>query len=73
MNELELKPIPNIVNVDDIQNIIETNRVVEQENIRLHSIIKEVRELCLMFASGRLERTNYDDILEILDKVGDEK
>lgn len=41
---------------------------LKRDNDNLKSIIKEVRELCLMFASGRLERTNYDDILEILDK-----
>lgn len=39
-----------------------------QEIEKLHSIIKEVREYCLEKAKGRLEKTLYDDILEILDK-----
>ena len=39
---------------------------------RLKSIIKEVREYCLEKAKGRLERTLYDDILEILERVNEE-
>ncbi len=38
---------------------------------RLKSIIKEVREYCLEKAKGRLERTLYDDILEILERVNE--
>ena len=39
------------------------NQLQQKENI-----IKEVREYCLEKAKGRLERTLYDDILEILNK-----
>ena len=39
------------------------NQLQQKENI-----IKEVREYCLDKAKGRLERTLYDDILEILNK-----
>ena len=38
---IKYKPIPNAVNVDDIQEIIETNKRVEQENIKLNNIINE--------------------------------
>lgn len=41
---------------------------LEQKYYVLQDIIKEVREYCLNKAKGRLERTLYDDILEILDK-----
>ena len=42
MSELKLKPIPNIVNVDDIQEIIETNKRLIRENKRLNNIIKDI-------------------------------
>lgn len=57
------------INYNEYKETIADNMKLIQENHKLKEIIKEVRELCLMFASGRLERTNYDDILEILDKV----
>ena len=38
---IKYEPIPNIVNVDDIQEIMETNKRVEQENIKLNNIINE--------------------------------
>jgi len=48
-----------------ILNIVKDlqNQLQQKENI-----IKEVREYCLEKAKGRLERTLYDDILELLDK-----
>lgn len=57
----------------DYQQANEVLAEQSEEIERLNNIINEVRELCLMFASGRLERTNYDDILEVIDKVGVDK
>lgn len=44
MSELELKPIPNIINVDDIQEIIDTNKYLSQEIERLNNIINELEK-----------------------------
>ena len=58
---------------DSVHDLYDENKELKKEIERLNNIINEVRELCLMFASGRLERTNYDDILEVIDKVGGDK
>ena len=48
--------------------LYEENKQLEIQLQQKENIIKEVREYCLDKAKGRLERTLYDDILEILDK-----
>ena len=53
---------------ENIENYVKIVLHDRKEIERLHSITKEVREYCLEKAKGRLERTLYDDILEILDK-----
>ena len=58
---------------DSVHDLSDDNKELRKEIERLNNIINEVRELCLMFARGRLERTNYDDILEVIDKVGVDK
>ena len=57
--------------VSKCENYDELYKSYEKIQIELQqkeNIIKEVREYCLDKAKGRLERTLYDDILEILDK-----
>ena len=52
------------IGIDTLNNYVNLiNQLQQKENK-----IKEVREYCLEKAKGRLERTLYDDILEILDK-----
>lgn len=64
-NRLTLQEQNNVINFaylyDDVRSL--RHQLQQKENIT-----KEIREYCLEKAKGRLERTLYDDILELLDK-----
>ena len=80
MSELELKPIPNIVNVDDIQSIIDTNKILQE---RIDRAIKYIKEHCLYeeeydydyeensYLSGISDEVAKKELLSILE--GDDK
>ena len=85
--ELELKSITGMINVNDIQKIIGINEILWKKNEQLHSIIKEVREYIEEHTTHytsylgkpkvvpkiELQREAYDKLINLLDKVSDKE
>lgn len=71
MSELELKPIPNIVNVNDIQEIIDTNKILSESLKSCYSTIerkdKQIEELngIIKRALDYLEENKKESELQI--------
>ena len=61
MTEERLKEIPNIINVDDIKNVIETNKMLLKENKDLQERIdKAIKYIEINILNNKIDKVNWE-------------
>lgn len=71
MQELARQPIPNVVNVDEIQKIIDTNKQLAKENERMYKLLNDTYNHLLAMRS--LEEYRIRKMLEEIDNFKDKE